>query len=1030
MFSHLKRRVGVLTAVAVLAALVPTLATSTASAAPLTVAANPASSSTYAACPASANIPSAGFTDTTSTDVDCIAYYGITTGVTATTYEPTASVPRWQMALYLTRTATETGTTLGSGADQGFTDISGKSAEIQTAINQLKQLGVTNGTTATTYSPDDNVTREQMAMFVERLLAETAVGPNGAAVSSPDALTTNISLDATDADAYNYTDIDGTVTFEGHNAIEELYNLGVPGDLKTVTTFSPNAAITRAEMATWLTNALGHTNLRPAGINIQLSKTSGWGNTAPTASVTYRDAAFDAVSGQVIDIFSWQNSTAVGNDAYVNAAGQCKTNTNVLIQGNSLTRCYVDTGDPSTNSSGNIDLGAVTIANVYTTSFWAWTAAAGTTYDTDTDYGTDVSTVDATSTALAGLFTVTCDVSNYASDVGDAAPFLDAKQVAHGSTVTVTMQMASATLNNGSYAAVAQPDNSITVTHTISNPNAATLASVSATTVATDASGTATYSFTQADPNVDGTSINDAADDVSHHIVFTDVAAENATTGAQTATNISAVADDACDYRQSVMSFDFQDVVSTTSSATTDAVSQNVTSYEAGSATAPVSRTATATVRDTYGVAVANSVSTAVFAGGARQALIAETTVGNAIDAGVHLGAEYPVGTAVCLHTHGSATIVGLSTDTTYYVQALAAGTGGGATDLREMTLSATSGGAALTVTGDTAVTDFIARAHPVMGCATRSFGPAGTASVAWNDTTATAGLDAMFVYTSVGESAAGEAGTTSIRWVAPSATAIAGVHTTANWTETNVGGAALTLGADDDGEIIGTPVEHDTSGNTVVTKLSYGDGGTETEFRAVLATGGGLVELIGTLAINTAAYPVNSAICFGDTTGITGATVVPGTVYYVKSLADSTVAAGVDTGLIVSASLTAGGVAGAAVVITGTPTVSSSKIQPAVRTATGAYQCGNDTYTRYSYDDNDQYYLVSNGGTAGSPTSMAGFEGTYYAVATGLYGLQGSRAENTAGVGRPGVTWTIGDLDAVVYQALAGNISIFKAGA
>ena len=1027
MFSHLKRRIGVLTAVAVLAALVPTLAVSTASAAPLTTAASPTNSSTYLACPASASIPSAGFTDTTSTDVDCIAYYGITTGVTATTYEPASSVPRWQMALYLTRMATETGTTLGSGADQGFTDISGKSAEIQTAINQLKQLGVTNGTTATTYSPDDNVTREQMAMFVERLLALTAVGPNGAVASSPDLLTANISLSGTDADAYNYTDIDGTVTFEGHNAIEELYNLGVPGDLKTVTTFSPNAAITRAEMATWLTNALGHTNLRPSGLNIQLSKTSGWGNTAPTASATYRDANFDAVSGQVIDIFSWLNATAVGNDAYVNSAGQCKTNVNVNIVGNSLTRCYVDTGDPSTDASGNLALGAVTVTNAKTTSFWAWTAAAGTTYDTDTDYGTDMSTVNATSTAQAAKITVTCDVSAYRSAIGDSGTFVDMSKVAHGSTVTITMQMTATTLNNGGYSAVAQPDNVITVTHSISNPGANTLASVSSSTVTTDANGTATYSFTQADPNVGGVSINDATDDVLHSIAISDY--ENVVSGTQTPTNIAAAADGACDYRAGAMGFSFQDDVTTAGIATSDSVAQNVTSYLAGSAAAPVARTATVTVRDTYGVPVANATSTAVFAGGARQALIAETMAGNALDTGVNIGQEFPVGTAVCLQTHGSGTIVGLSTDTTYYVQALGNGAGGGATDQREMVLSATSGGAALVVTGDTAVTDFIARAHPVMGCATRSFGPAGTASVAWNDTTATAGLDAMFVYTAAGESAAGESGTTSIRWIAPSTTAIAGVHTTANWTETNIGGAAIALGADDDSEIVGTPMEHDTSGNTVVTKLSYGDGGTETEMRAVAVTGAGLIELVGTLAINTAAYPVNSAICWGDVTGITGSTAVAGTVYYVKSLANSGVAPGVDTGLITSATLT-GGVAGAALVVTGTPTAATAKIQPAVRTATGAYQCGNDTYTRYSYDDNDQYYLVSSGGLNGTPASMAGFEGIYYDLAGGTYGLQGHRANTSAGVGQPGVSWNTGDLDAVVYQALAGNISIFKSGA
>jgi len=151
MFSNLKRRIGVLSAIAVLAALVPALAASPASAAVATTATASADLATLSACPASASIPSAGFTDTTSTYVDCIAYYGITTGVTATTYEPTASIPRYQMALYLTRFLTKAGYTLGTGADQGFTDISGYSADIQTAINQLKQAGVTNGTTTTTY---------------------------------------------------------------------------------------------------------------------------------------------------------------------------------------------------------------------------------------------------------------------------------------------------------------------------------------------------------------------------------------------------------------------------------------------------------------------------------------------------------------------------------------------------------------------------------------------------------------------------------------------------------------------------------------------------------------------------------------------------------------------------------------------------------------------------------------------------------------------------------------------------------------
>ena len=151
MFSNFKKRLGVLAAIAVLAALVPALSVSPASAAlksGLTAIA-PQADATYDSCP-STSAAAAGFTDTTSTDVDCIKMHGITQGVTATTYEPSGTVPRWQMALFLTRMATSASLTLGSGADQGFTDISGYAADIQTAINQIKQLGVTTGTTATT----------------------------------------------------------------------------------------------------------------------------------------------------------------------------------------------------------------------------------------------------------------------------------------------------------------------------------------------------------------------------------------------------------------------------------------------------------------------------------------------------------------------------------------------------------------------------------------------------------------------------------------------------------------------------------------------------------------------------------------------------------------------------------------------------------------------------------------------------------------------------------------------------------------
>ena len=60
----------------------------------------PAQLETFSACPGT-TAPAAGFTDTTSTDVDCIKMYGVTNGKTATTYEPAGTISRQDMARYI-----------------------------------------------------------------------------------------------------------------------------------------------------------------------------------------------------------------------------------------------------------------------------------------------------------------------------------------------------------------------------------------------------------------------------------------------------------------------------------------------------------------------------------------------------------------------------------------------------------------------------------------------------------------------------------------------------------------------------------------------------------------------------------------------------------------------------------------------------------------------------------------------------------------------------------------------------------------
>jgi len=836
MFSHLKRRIGVLAAVAVMAALVPTLAVSTASAAPAVVAAAPGDEHVQVACPAG-SAAAAGFTDATSTDVDCIAMFGITLGVTATTYEPSASIPRWQMALYLTRTASIAGHTLGSGADQGFTDISGYSAEIQTAINQLKQLTVTTGTTATTYSPDDNVTREQMAMFLNRLLALTTVGPGGNTDGS-----TTLKIVGNAGDVYNYTDIDGgAVTFEGHTAAVSLYNLGVPGHASTVTTFGPGTDMTRGEMATWLNNALDHTNARPAGLSLQFTirATGDWGNLSPTASVSYRDSAFAPVAGQVIDMFSWANSVVAGNTQF-SADGTCNLNTNVNIVGSSLTKCTIDVGDPSTNASGNIAVGALasSVASAGTTSFHAWTAAAATTYDNDIHAGLgDTSTVNQSNTAVPGAVTMSCDVNTGSRVSTSTGALAHVANVHHGDTVTITAQMTTAHVS-GVATPVALPLNRLTVLHKIYTAGSDTaIASATTSAIYTDATGAATYSFTQADPNLLGTTA--VTDDVIHSVLITDYADTYPELVAP-----AAVATGPCHSATPAtvpLIFDFQDTVTDLPVKATQ--TSNVSSYKAAaSALAPVSRTSTVTMTDKFGDAVTGG--SVVFHGAGETniaAVAAGTGVANSLtmvtvaDRSV---THFPAQADVCFgatsalieeFTAGAVYVIKTITAANPNVLTLSLGDSGGLNFA-----GAAAVDAVIAVAGTPTIETNLAIAHPIFGCAARTVSPAGTASIAWNDTTLTSGADIVgFSYAAsrpmttdnaqlaaLGVASLLSSTNTAYRWVVPSTTAVAGgVQATALFSELDEGDD----GIDHANDIQATPMEVDYVNNTMVVKFDFG---------------------------------------------------------------------------------------------------------------------------------------------------------------------------------------------------------------
>ena len=126
-----------------------------------------------------AEIPEDGFRDVTAANpfervIDCLYYWDITRGTSATTYSPGSPVTRGQMAAFIARMVVQAGGSLPEGSDR-FADDEGSPYEAD--INRLAAAGIVNGTGVGTYSPRLLVTRAQMAAFLVRAynhLAEDA----------------------------------------------------------------------------------------------------------------------------------------------------------------------------------------------------------------------------------------------------------------------------------------------------------------------------------------------------------------------------------------------------------------------------------------------------------------------------------------------------------------------------------------------------------------------------------------------------------------------------------------------------------------------------------------------------------------------------------------------------------------------------------------------------------------------------------------------------------------------------------------
>ena len=137
-----------------------------------------------------------GLTDSDSDAVNTVVALGIMDPRSEGVFDPSGIVTRSDMAVHLAAFLSKALTGPGgndiddltNGRASGkspFTDISGVSVGAHKAIRDIFELGVTTGTTATTFSPNDPVSRAQMAAFITRALAHTNARPAGITAQGP-----------------------------------------------------------------------------------------------------------------------------------------------------------------------------------------------------------------------------------------------------------------------------------------------------------------------------------------------------------------------------------------------------------------------------------------------------------------------------------------------------------------------------------------------------------------------------------------------------------------------------------------------------------------------------------------------------------------------------------------------------------------------------------------------------------------------------------------------------------------------------
>jgi hypothetical protein len=164
--------------------------------------------------------------------VDCLAHLGVVEGVAhdeGVDYLPGADIRRDQMAAYLVRALETTERDLPEPSDHGFDDVEGRHHAGD--IRRLADIGVAAGTSASTYSPGDPVTRAQMATFLLRATAWVH----------------DVDAETLAGGPVRFDDVAGTHA----DTIAGVYHLGITAGIDAET-FAPARDVTREQMASFV----------------------------------------------------------------------------------------------------------------------------------------------------------------------------------------------------------------------------------------------------------------------------------------------------------------------------------------------------------------------------------------------------------------------------------------------------------------------------------------------------------------------------------------------------------------------------------------------------------------------------------------------------------------------------------------------------------------------------------------------------------------------------------------------------------